>query len=528
VINIGKNLTTMLRTIELTEEPSSLISRVKYERRADLSSILRLKIASHALFFNRRGTITLLSVRHGVSRTFIYQLRDRLAAQVEPLFGVANSLSCSTLVYWHCVSQLLRLRLQGQSTLESISILMKELGFAYHSVGFISETLKKIGDLLGNQIDWQGDVVCASDELFYSGHQPILITSEVSSSAILRIDILSSLTKEAWEQHWLGLSAAGIRIEKLLTDEGTVLQSARQSVLKEVDWQPDSFHAVSHRLGLIGVRLSKQVEKAQAAVVSRENRYFTTQTAPMAEKVYGQYLKARQEAADITALSQNFNFFYACILQQFTLFSSQDAALRTRPYAEGEVETALEYLYTLPIKGLKDAVDDIARILPQLFNFLDTAQEALKELSNTIDPAALPFWLRAWQRQKNAYKIKKQYQKQKKLLNKVEQDVQLLEEFYQFKEKQMFTDLKNIIFRALDRICAQSSAVVENVNSFFRPFLNQSRGQISQQTLNLLMFYYNHRPFKRGKKKGMAPIEILSGVKLNKSWLDLMLSKVQK
>ena len=55
---------------------------------------------------------------------------------------------------------------------------------------------------------------------------------------------------------------------------------------------------------------------------------------------------------------------------------------------------------------------------------------------------------------------------------------------------------------------------VENVNSFIRPFLNQARDQVSQGTLNLLLFYFNHHRFERGKRKGWAPIEILSGQRI--------------
>jgi hypothetical protein len=516
----------MLQQIFYKEEPSSLTNGVKYERRRDIDSSLRLKIASQALFFAIHGTISLMSVKYCVSRTFIYALRNNLNKEIDNLFGTKGVKEGQAQVHWSCVKMLLQLRLVGQSSLQAISELMSNFGMTYSSVGFISETLKKIGTILGNQIEWQGEVVCASDELFYSGHQPILITTEVNSSAILRIDILSDLTKEAWENHWQGLLEGGIKIAKILTDEGTVLQSARQSVLSDVPWQPDSFHAVSHRLGLISQRLSKQVEKANEGLISRENRYFGTKTEQMADKVYLQYLQARQHKEQIQTLYQNFSFLYNCILEQFTLFSSKDASLRTRSYAEMEVKTALEYLYELPIKNLKDLLDDVKRILPHLFNFLDTAKNGLEQLTPIIDPAALPFWLRAWQRQKIAYKIKNKYQKQKALLAKATQDLELLAEFYQFQNPKAFDALTQTIFKTLDKICAQSSAVVENVNSFFRPFLNQARDQISQHTLNVLMFYYNHRPFSRGKKKGKAPIEILSGKLLNKSWLDLIFLKI--
>jgi len=36
------------------------------------------------------------------------------------------------------------------------------------------------------------------------------------------------------------------------------------------------------------------------------------------------------------------------------------------------------------------------------------------------------------------------------------------------------------------------------------------------------MFYHNHRRFVDGKRKGKAPIEILTGKKLKQHWVDLL------
>jgi len=61
------------------------------------------------------------------------------------------------------------------------------------------------------------------------------------------------------------------------------------------------------------------------------------------------------------------------------------------------------------------------------------------------------------------------------------------------------------------------------VNSLLRPYLNSSKGQITQETLNLIMFYHNHRRYKGGKRQGKAPIELLTGETLQGDWLDLLM-----
>ena len=60
------------------------------------------------------------------------------------------------------------------------------------------------------------------------------------------------------------------------------------------------------------------------------------------------------------------------------------------------------------------------------------------------------------------------------------------------------------------------------VNALIRPYLNSCKGQITQETLNLIMFYHNHRRYKSGKRQGKAPIELLTGQPLDAPWWELL------
>jgi hypothetical protein len=66
------------------------------------------------------------------------------------------------------------------------------------------------------------------------------------------------------------------------------------------------------------------------------------------------------------------------------------------------------------------------------------------------------------------------------------------------------------------------------VNSLIRPYLNSCKGQITQETLNLIMFYHNHRRYKSGKRQGKAPIELLTGKPLEAPWWELLLQQVKR
>ena len=84
-----------------------------------------------------------------------------------------------------------------------------------------------------------------------------------------------------------------------------------------------------------------------------------------------------------------------------------------------------------------------------------------------------------------------------------------------------FDTLKALVVDKLDSI-VRASSLVEMVNGLIRPYLNSCKGQITQETLNLIMFYHNHRRYKSGKRQGKAPIELLTGEPLAMPWWELL------
>src|SRR5256886_6350304 len=85
-----------------------------------------------------------------------------------------------------------------------------------------------------------------------------------------------------------------------------------------------------------------------------------------------------------------------------------------------------------------------------------------------------------------------------------------------------FDAFKVLVFEELDSI-VKASSLVEMVNALIRPYLNSSKGQITQETLNLIMFYHNHRRYKSGRRQGKAPIELLTGEALQGDWVELLI-----
>ena len=90
-----------------------------------------------------------------------------------------------------------------------------------------------------------------------------------------------------------------------------------------------------------------------------------------------------------------------------------------------------------------------------------------------------------------------------------------------------FDPLKALVFDTLDTMI-RASSLVEMVNARLRPYLSSCKGQITQEALNLIMFYHNHHRYKSGKRQGKAPLELLTGKPLEAQWWELLLQQVKR
>ncbi len=90
-----------------------------------------------------------------------------------------------------------------------------------------------------------------------------------------------------------------------------------------------------------------------------------------------------------------------------------------------------------------------------------------------------------------------------------------------------FESLRAWVFDRLDSVI-RASSLVERVNSLVRPYLHSCKGPITQETLNLILFYHNHHRYQSGKRKGKAPLELLTGQSLPGEWWERLIQPVQE
>lgn len=521
---MSKSKTVSLKSHKITKNKTKRSNMIpfgnKFVRRHDLTPSIRLYIAFMTLTAKATGIwgkTTELSRQFMISRMFAYTLASTLHKTSLIVFGdnVSQPVVAEELPYHYILS----LRLEGKCSIEAISTIMKRFGIPNASVGLISQYLQRVGSLLPNTLTTDNDevrlVVFLSDEIF-AKNIPILVTVDPISSAILRMELADSRKVEDWKKHWECIQKSGYIATYLVTDEGKGLCAAQKEALADIIRQPDTYHAIAHRLG----KWVNVLEQAALKAIEKEYKCWDTLDSARSETVINARIDAYEEAkknADAAIeLYETFTFLYRTTNKELNLFD-RNGNLRNRQNAEENIEAGLLLIEELGHANITKAVSKVRRTMPGLLNFFDEAKSIISGLSDLpIDPNALQALCLAWQWRKGIAKSKEP--NARKCCRENEQFCIEIATGYLQEDCEVF---KEHVYGKLYQI-VQSSALVECINSIIRPYLNGARNHVSQETLNLIMFYHNHRRYKSGKRERQTPMEILTGKKQGKDWVDLL------
>jgi len=494
----------------------------KFTRRKDLSTEIRLAIATTALYAmlnSARGTITQLAKDNHISRTFIYSLVSRLKEAGKSLFGEPSSTSSCPSPREHAIEAILSLRLEGTSSLGAISTIMERFDFKLSCVGSISQILSRIGALLPMTISKAGStiqyLVFASDEIF-SKTTPILVTVDPISTVILRMELSDSRKAEDWEKHFQCIIGNGFEATQMVSDDGQGLRAGHNEAMSDVIRQTDTYHAVAHNLGSWMIHLEKSAYKAISLEQEREEKLNSAKSEKTQEKRWTAYMLAVEAVDKAIEMYDDFSYLYSCLRKQLNVFDRY-GELCSSQQAKEETIAALSLIGELKHPKIVIAAAKIERALPDLFHYLDIATKIVDECKTLpISDACLKAYCLAWQSGKAVIKAKKADRKNRAI--EQEQGFLANAEYLQPTE---LADIQEEIYSRLDKI-VQSSAMVECINSIIRPYLNTTKNQVTQQMLNLIMHYHNHRRYRDGKRQNKTPMEILTGKEQTTDWISMI------
>jgi hypothetical protein len=510
--------------------PSSVsCSGPKFVRRVDVSPVIRLHIGITAILARQQkqwGVVTQLAREFLISRTFVYLLAAQVASIGDALFDrhaddARLRPEAARLPYAYALS----LRLEGRCSLNAISTIMARFGLAWSSVGKLSQTFQAIGALLPKTIALPTGmlrlIVFASDELF-AGTQPILLTVDPQSSAILRLELVPRRDWAAWANHWECVYDNGCQAMYLVCAGGQAIDKAHKAALSDLLRQPDTYHAVAHVLGAWEARLETQAYAAITAEYKRLKALDSARSEAVITTRLERYETACRQADEAIARYDDFVYLSRALREQLHVFDAS-GQLRDRAEAEAEMATALELLDRLGKASLSKAVAKTRRVLPDLLAYFEVARTVVIALIRELPVSPATFrqlcLAHHWRKRLNTANTPEA----RRFCTATESQC-----LAQAALDPWTTDA--IVAHVYDRLdqVVQSSSLVECVNSLLRPYLNTTRNHVNQAFLNLIMFYHNHRRYRAGKRAGHTPMELLTGQSQQADWLDLLCDEVER
>ena len=239
---------------------------MKFIRRHDLTPHTRIEMVRLAwLHQGIYGKMTHIAQEYHISRTFLYQLMWAANRPLETLFSDQKPPVQDPKLLFEPF--LLLLRLEGKCSIPSLSSILQYFQYQPNSVGYLSECFQHYGAALPSTLSMAEHKVVfyLSDEIF-ARHQPILVTIEAQSTAILKIQLASDRSAETWKAHFDDLGAHRFDSIGMASDRGLGLVAGSHAACQDARWVCDRFHEFQD---LFDRR--RQLERKAYAAIAKED-----------------------------------------------------------------------------------------------------------------------------------------------------------------------------------------------------------------------------------------------------------------
>jgi hypothetical protein len=487
---------------------------MKFMRRPDRDTVARVHIATQAfLGLGVYGAITRIAQSYCVSRLFVYKLLWQLMLLYDLEVGAPDSPEA---IRTEVDRHILVLRFEGHCALARISQILKQLGLPFSSVGYIAQRLAAYAQALPpEELTGAPILFLLCDEIFTLG-QPILLTVEPRSLAILKIELVENRDAETWKQHWDALAEAGLIAQQtIVADQGPGL--VKGCALMGLTHHPDLFHLL-RPLAMWGERFYR---KALAAIAREYERggVESGRSEEVINKRSAAYEAAKAEAEEQIRRYDNFCYLWTALRQALELFD-EHGVIPELPFRQAEMEAIVTLMDELAGAQLHQDLASFTSGLAGYWGYYQRAEQVFQAFLRRYPREVVQALACGWQVQRQATNSKA-YRMRKRLV----QDAEFSFAYAATLLPEVSEALRKELSAALDAE-VRSASLIENVNSTLRPLLETCRGQVAQQMLDLFAYVHNQRRFVRGKRAGQAPIAILTGKELAKPWLTSLLDTI--
>lgn len=439
------------------------------------------------------GRVTELAQTCGVSRTFLYDLRERaldvLSQGLAPRTPGPQAQEGTLVIDRAFIQRAISIMPLLKGTVRDIQRGLDLLLGVERSVGYISQTLRIVGEQAeahNQALRLPLPILGEADEIF-QGRKPCLTLVDGRSFLVVNLTPAASRDSTTWGITYLDLVERGIQFHDLACDGGTGLRAGVQEAELAIPLRPDLFHLLqqAHRLTRRLERVAYQaIESADRARRAELEAQGVLQRRGPRLKVKVPLPQAELEAAKAVERFDNWCWLLSqvrLVLEPITPAHGMVAVAET----QATLETAVELLKELNHPDITAFADDLREKLPELLAPLAWLEQHLTPILKDLDAETQTFLIWAWQH------------RQELNLN-IDTD---------FPEQ-----LRAVVPSVWDTLALfhRSSSLAESLHSWLRPYLHIHRG-MPRWLLPLLQLFWNHHQFERGKRAGSSPLQ-LAGV----------------
>jgi hypothetical protein len=340
-----------------------------------------------------------------------------------------------------------------------------------------------------------------------------VLTIDAHSTTILTIELAPDRSTGTWRAHFAALEQHHFLSLGMASDRGTGLVAGYQAACDTALWVADYCHEVRALYEVL-----QQLERSAYTAIDKEyeaaRTFATAKSAANLQKRLAHYDTAHRACEQAIALYDHCALLLHLLREALHVCSPQ-GRLRTHPQVRAELLLLFDMMDALDSAALRKALKAMRLHLDDLVVPFKHAEAIDAELRAIVPPEALDFLVLAWHHDHFIHQAGAKTQG----YHQRERDFWLACAAGLLGDA--FDTLNALVVDKLDSII-RASSLVEMVNGLLRPYLKSCKGQITQEAVNLIMFYHNHRCYKSGKRQGKAPLELLTGKPLETPWWDLL------
>ena len=465
-------------------------------RRSDVDLSTRRELAMEMLRpipERRWGRVTELARSLGVSRTFLYHLRDQawqiLTEGLAPGKPGPQAEEEALRIDKEAIDRAIVVQPMLKGTVRDIQQGLRLLMGVERSVGYISQTLRRAGEqakLQNRGIRVAQPVLGEADEIF-QGRKPCLTLVDGRSFLALNLTAAPCRDATAWGLTYLEQVERGIQFHDLACDGGTGLRAGVKEAGLAIPLRWDLFHLLRDAR-----RLTRRLEAAAyKAITTAERARRADMEAQGLIRRRGPRLKidVSLNQAEIDEEQAIYLFDCWCWLlseaRQVLEPITPSHAIVSVIHTEETLETAIALLNELDQPQITAFADDLARKMTELLSPLAWLEDHLAPQLAPLDTQTQAFLIWTWQQRHS-------------LAIDIEADI-----------PERLQPVAHAVWESLD-LFHRSSSLAESLHSWLRPYLQIHRG-MPDWLLPLLQIFWNHHVFERGKRAGSSPLE-LAGV----------------